>query len=89
LKKKVGKHKKIKEFGERQIKMEEFLQQLMGKKIDVSCGSNAAFRGDVIDVKNGVLYLRDESERVAYVAIDKIALIYEVKETLSRPGFVG
>ncbi|HEX8636701.1 MAG TPA: MM0924 family protein [Pyrinomonadaceae bacterium] len=69
--------------------MEEFLQQLMGKKIDVSCGSNAAFRGDVIDVKNGVLYLRDESERVAYVAIDKIALIYEVKETLSRPGFVG
>ena len=69
--------------------MEEFLQQLMGKKIDVSCGSNAAFRGDVIDVKNGVLYLRDESERVAYVAIDKIALIYEVKETQSRPGFVG
>ena len=69
--------------------MEELLQQLMGKKIEVACGGNAAFRGDVMDVKNGVLYLRDETERVAYVAIDKIALIYEMKETLSRPGFVG
>ena len=31
--------------------MEELLKQLMGKKIDVTCGTNAAFRGDVIDVK--------------------------------------
>jgi hypothetical protein len=69
--------------------MEEFLKQLMGKNIDVTCGSNATFRGDVIDVKNGILYLRDETERVAYVAVDKIALIYEVKQHASRPGFVG
>ncbi|MBA2737151.1 MAG: hypothetical protein H0X15_04960 [Acidobacteria bacterium] len=69
--------------------MEEFLTHLMGKKIDVNCGSTATFRGDVIDVKDGILYLRDETERVAYVAIDKIALIYEVKEHASRPGFVG
>lgn len=69
--------------------MEKFLTQLMGKKIDVNCGSNATFRGDVVDVKDGVLYLRDETDRVAYVAIEKIALIYEVKEHLSRPGFVG
>lgn len=69
--------------------MEEFLKQLMGKKIDVSCGTNATFRGDIVDVKNGVLYLRDESERVAYVAIDKIAVIYEVKDHVARPGFLG
>ncbi|MCU1290713.1 MAG: hypothetical protein JWN60_2942 [Acidobacteria bacterium] len=69
--------------------MEEFLKHQMGKKIDVTCGSNATFRGDVIDVKGGVLYLRDETDRVAYVAIDKIALIYEVKEHTSRPGFVS
>lgn len=67
--------------------MEEFLKQLMGKRIDVSCGSNVTFRGDVIDIKNGVLFLR-EDEKVAYVAIDKIAIICEVKEHLSRPGFV-
>ena len=69
--------------------MEELLKQLMGKKIDVTCGTNAAFRGDVIDVKNGVLYLRDEEEKVAYVAIDKIAVIYEIKEPVSRPGFIS
>jgi hypothetical protein len=69
--------------------MEELLKQLLGKKIDVTCGTNAAFRGDVIDVKNGVLYLRDEHEKVAYVAIDKIAVIYECDEHASRPGFVS
>ncbi len=61
----------------------------MGKKVDISCGASAAFRGDVVDVKDGVLYLRDEDEKVAYVAIEKIALISEVKENLNRPGFLG
>ena len=60
----------------------------MGKKVDVACGTNAAFRGDVIDVKNGVLYLRDEDDKVAYVAIGQIAVVFEIKEHLSRPGFV-
>lgn len=69
--------------------MEEFLTQLMGKRIDISCGSTAVVRGDVIAVKEGVLYLRDEEERVAYVAIEKVAIVWEVKEHITRPGFVG
>jgi hypothetical protein len=69
--------------------MEELLNQLLGKKIDVTCGTNAAFRGDVVDVKAGVLYLRDEDDRVAYVSIEKIAVIYECKESHPRPGFVS
>lgn len=68
--------------------MEELLRQLLGKKIDVTCGTNAAFRGDVIDVKSGVLYLRDEDDKVAYVAIDKIAVVYECTDQHSRPGFI-
>lgn len=68
--------------------MEDFLKTLMGKKIDVTCIGEANFRGDVIDVKSGVLFLRDDDDKVAYVAIDKIALICEVKEHSSRPGFV-
>jgi hypothetical protein len=68
--------------------MEELLRSLLGKKIDVTCGNNATFRGDVVDVKGGVLYLRDEDERVAYVAVDKIAVIFECSETPTRPGFV-
>ncbi|CAN5814981.1 hypothetical protein BH20ACI4_BH20ACI4_14800 [soil metagenome] len=68
--------------------MEEFLKQLMGKKIDISCSANTNVRGDVVDVKGGILYLRDEHERVAYVAIDKIAIVWECKDSLTRPGFV-
>ena len=68
--------------------MEEFLKQLMGKKIDISCGATATVRGDVVDVKQGILYLRDESERVAYVAIEKIAVVWEMQEQHNRPGFV-
>jgi len=69
--------------------MEELLKQLMGKKVDITCGSNAAFRGDVMDVKNGVLYLRDEEDKVAYVSVNKIAVIYECKEPTVRPGFIS
>ena len=69
--------------------MEELLKHLLGKKIDVTCGTNAAFRGDVVDVKSGVLYLRDEDGEVAYVSIDKIAVIYECKDPHIRPGFVN
>ncbi len=69
--------------------MEDFLKQLMGKEIDVSCGAGATVRGDVVDVKDGILYIRDEQERVAYIAVEKIAVIWEVKPHTSRPGFVG
>jgi len=69
--------------------MEELLRQLLGKKIDVTCGSTATFRGDVVDVKGGVLFLRDEDEKVAYVAVDKIAVVYEVNDHATRPGFIG
>ena len=69
--------------------MEEFLKQLMGKKIDVSCGTTAIVRGDVVDVKQGILYLRDENDRVAYVAVEKIGVLWEVKEHQTRPGFLG
>ncbi len=68
--------------------MEELLKQLMGKKIDITCGSNTAFRGDVMDVKNGVLHLRDEEDKVAYVSVSKIAVIHECKEPTIRPGFI-
>ena len=68
--------------------MEEFLKQLMGKKIDISCGTTSTIRGDVMDVKDGILYMRDEHERVAYVAVEKVAIVWEVKEHQTRPGFV-
>jgi len=46
-------------------------------------------RGDIVDVKDALLYLRDEHDRVAYVAINKIAVVWEIKENQTRPGFVA
>lgn len=67
--------------------MEEFLTQMMGKKIDVTCATGAAVRGEVMNVKDGILYLRDD-EKIAYVAVEKIAVVWEVKEHEVRTGFV-
>ncbi len=69
--------------------MEELLKQLMGKKVDISCGTNATFSGEVVDIKGGILYLRDDEERVAYVSIERVAIVWEVREQQTRPGFVS
>ena len=69
--------------------MEEFLKQMIGKKIDISFGSSSVVRGDVVELKNLILQLRDEDERIAYVAVEKIAVVWEVKEHQTRPGFIG
>ena len=60
---------------------------MMGKEIDVSCGTSAVVRGNVVDVKDGILYLRDEDEKVAYVVVEKIAFIWEVTNKEPRAGF--
>lgn len=69
--------------------MEEFLKQQMGKQLDISCGTSSVIRGDVVDVKDGILYLRDEEERVTYAVIDKIAFIWEVTNKEPKAGFVN
>ena len=69
--------------------MEELLRQFAGKKIDVTCGSGVALRGEVRDVSGGVLHIRDEDGKAAYIAIEKIAAVYECSDSASRPGFIG
>ena len=68
--------------------MEEFLKQLMGKEIDVASGNGTAVRGNLVDVKDGILYMRDEEEKVAYVVIEKITCIWEVAEEEPKAGFL-
>ncbi|MGB7068925.1 MAG: MM0924 family protein [Pyrinomonadaceae bacterium] len=68
--------------------MEELLKSLVGKTIDITCGTTGVFRGDVVKIVSGVLYLMDDEERTVYVAIDKIATLCECSEHSNRPGFV-
>jgi hypothetical protein len=69
--------------------MEEILEQLIDKKIDVSCGSTAVFRGRLQSVTGGVLCIVDEDDRNIYIAVDKITAVCECRENSGRPGFVA
>ena len=68
--------------------MEALLMELKGKKIDVNCGSNVAFRGEILSVDGGLLKLTNEDELEVYIVIDKIAAISECGDLASRPGFI-
>ena len=68
--------------------MEELLKDLVGKKIDVNCGTAAVYRGEAIAVNNGVLHLRNEDDIEVFISIDRIAAMFECKDFPSRPGFI-
>ena len=69
--------------------MQEFLSRMIGRRIDVLCGGAPSLRGEVIKVEGGVLHLRDDEQHLCYVAIDKIALVWEVRTGEHRAGFVS
>lgn len=68
--------------------MEELLKKLVGKKIDVNCGTAAVYRGEAIEVKNGVLQMHNEDDTTVFISIDKISAMYECRDLPSRPGFI-
>lgn len=55
--------------------MEQFLSGMIGKKIDVYCGGATSLRGQVMKVEEGVLHLKDNDDKMCFVAIDKIAVV--------------
>jgi len=68
--------------------MQELLSTMVGKKVDIVCSGAAAVRGEVAKIQNGIVYVEHE-EKVFYVAVDKIVIVSEVKESESRAGFVS
>jgi hypothetical protein len=69
--------------------MQEFLSRMIGRKIDIFCGGASSLRGEVIKVEGGVLHLRDDDQLMCYVAIDKIAVVWEARDSEHRAGFVS
>ncbi len=68
--------------------MERIIGDLKGKRIDVNCGSGSAFRGENVEVSDGVLTLRDEHDKVFYIDLTKIVAVSEVADSVSKPGFI-
>jgi len=71
------------------VKMQEFLSRMIGRKIDIFCGGASSLRGEVVKVEGGVLHLRDDDQLMCYVAIDKIAVVWEARDSEHRAGFVS
>lgn len=70
--------------------MKEFLSGFIGKKIDVVCAGGVALRGELIELTSEVLQLRDDEEKVCWVAIDKVTVVWETKDkNTTRTGFVS
>jgi hypothetical protein len=69
--------------------MHEFLSRMTGKKVDIFCVGAASLRGEITEVEGGVLHLKDEDDNVAYASIDKIAVVWEVRDNEHRAGFVA
>ena len=69
--------------------MQEVLSKLIGKKVDLYCGSASSLRGEIIKVEGGVLHLKDSDERMCFVAIDKIVAVWEADDEGHRAGFVS
>jgi hypothetical protein len=68
--------------------MQTLLSNLVNKKVDVYCGGASSLRGEVLKVEEGVLHLRDSDDKICYVAIDKIMVIWEARDEEHRAGFV-
>lgn len=69
--------------------MKELLSKLTGKKVDLYCGGSASLRGEVIKVEDGLLHLRDNEDKMCFVAIDKIVVVWEAPDEGHRAGFVS
>lgn len=68
--------------------MEEKLEELKGKRIDVNCGTGAIFRGVVESVDEDLVAIKDEDGLVTNIAVKKIIAITECVDPITRPGFI-
>ena len=69
--------------------MQDVLSKLIGKKVDLYCGSASSLRGEVIKVEGTVLHLRDNDDQMCFVAIDKIVAVWEAPDEEHKAGFVS
>ncbi len=69
--------------------MTDLLSRLVGKKVDLRCGVATSIRGEIIKVEGGVVQLRDSEDKICFVAIDKIVVVWEAPDEGHRAGFVS
>ncbi len=69
--------------------MEDLIKGFIGRKIDITCGTTAVYRGEVEDVNDGVARIKDDEGRIIYIATKKVSTVIEVSDATHRPGFIA
>ncbi|HKR59838.1 MAG TPA: MM0924 family protein [Pyrinomonadaceae bacterium] len=69
--------------------MQDVLSRLIGKRVDLYCGSASNLRGEVLRVEGNVLHLKDNDEKVCFIAIEKIVAVWEATDPDHQAGFVS
>lgn len=70
--------------------MERIISELVGKKIEVNCGSGVAFAGENRGAESGVLKLDcDGKQLYIYIDLQKIIAVNEAPDATGRPGFIA
>jgi hypothetical protein len=69
--------------------MQEFLTKMIGHRLDLFCVGALSLRGEALEVEGGLLYLKDDDERVCYISIDKVVAVWEAQTDEHRAGFVS
>jgi hypothetical protein len=67
--------------------MQQLLSKMIGRKVDILCDGRAQLRGEIVKVEGSVLHLKDEDGQMCYVAVEKIAAVWEAREDDKRAGF--
>lgn len=69
--------------------MHNLLSKLVGKKVDLRCEGSSRVRGEVIKVEGGTVQLKDSEDKICFVAIEKIVVVWDAPDAEHRAGFVS
>lgn len=69
--------------------MHDLLAKHVGKRVDLRCEGSTSLRGEVIKVEGGTVQLKDSEDKICFVAIDKIVVVWDAPDEEHRAGFVS
>ncbi|MDQ3666246.1 MAG: hypothetical protein M3410_06540 [Acidobacteriota bacterium] len=69
--------------------MNDLLSKLVGKKVELRCEGSVSLRGEIIKVEGGTVQLRDPEDKICFVAMGKIVVVWEAPDEGHRAGFVS
>ena len=68
--------------------MEKKLSELVGSRVEVTCGAGLVFCGELKNVNDGIIEIIDDHDDLTAVSIEKIIAVRKSVDPTWRPGFI-